>query len=122
MKHSWHVQRDGVAVADGQRRWDQAFHLVLQWTGAAAPPATLQSKKEVANLVGSHQIVGCNMYHYPCTFNHCRHSRGQLPDQNANRRTILDLIAQPEYGVDPGALLNRLAGLPQRDMGLPLLA
>ena len=32
MKHQWQVQRFFLARADGQRRWDQAYQCLLQWT------------------------------------------------------------------------------------------
>jgi hypothetical protein len=38
MKHHWHLQRTTQASPDGQRRWDQAYRLVLEW-GRSCPLA-----------------------------------------------------------------------------------
>ena len=37
MKRTWTVHRTVVPCAEGQRRWDEAYQLLLQWT-AALPP------------------------------------------------------------------------------------
>jgi hypothetical protein len=35
----WHVRRTGVPTPTGQRRWDRAYQLLLQWaTNPPAPP------------------------------------------------------------------------------------
>ena len=31
MNRVWHVDRDGVVHPDGQRRWDRAYQLLVQW-------------------------------------------------------------------------------------------
>jgi len=36
MKHHWHLQRTTQAYPDGQRRWDQAYRLLLEW-GRSCP-------------------------------------------------------------------------------------
>ena len=36
MKHHWHLQRTTRAYPDGQRRWDQAYRLALEW-GRSCP-------------------------------------------------------------------------------------
>lgn len=39
MKHQWKTRRTLVPQTDGQRRWDQAYQLLVQWTPpAVAPP------------------------------------------------------------------------------------
>jgi hypothetical protein len=37
MKRGWRVRRAVVEHPDGQRRWDQAYQLLLRWTMAATP-------------------------------------------------------------------------------------
>jgi len=37
MKHRWQHQRSFLARADGQRRWDQAYQCLLQWTRETHP-------------------------------------------------------------------------------------
>jgi uncharacterized protein (UPF0548 family) len=32
MKTPWHVRRSTVAQHDGERRWDEAYQFLLQWT------------------------------------------------------------------------------------------
>jgi hypothetical protein len=32
MKHRWEVRRQLNPASDGQRRWDRAYQLLLQWT------------------------------------------------------------------------------------------
>jgi hypothetical protein len=31
MKHHWHLRRTTQAYPDGQRRWDQAYRLAVEW-------------------------------------------------------------------------------------------
>jgi hypothetical protein len=41
MHHQWRLRRETVSVADGNRRWDRAYHLLLEWGDpAAAQPIT----------------------------------------------------------------------------------
>jgi hypothetical protein len=49
MKREWHIRRQFQAVEDGERRWDQAYQLLLHWSllhdprshlGAAVEPTT----------------------------------------------------------------------------------
>ena len=47
MDRQWRVQRQVLAVPDGQRRWDQAYLRLLSWAAAAAPPpATVVSDQQ----------------------------------------------------------------------------
>jgi hypothetical protein len=32
MKHDWNVNRHFKSGSDGQRRWDRAYQLLLEWT------------------------------------------------------------------------------------------
>ena len=45
MKHQWNIRRQTIAVPDGQRRWDQAYQMVLQWTRCPTA-APLSPRKE----------------------------------------------------------------------------
>jgi hypothetical protein len=38
MKRNWQVRRTWIEQPDGERRWDQAYRLLLEWTRAAVPP------------------------------------------------------------------------------------
>ena len=49
MKHAWKTRRTLLPQADGQRRWDQAYQLLLQWTQASVPPPP-QTTEEVAHV------------------------------------------------------------------------
>jgi hypothetical protein len=52
MKRQWHIQRQFQATEDGERRWDQAYQLLLHWSTlnesppALAPPLSTQRPKE----------------------------------------------------------------------------
>lgn len=35
---TWHVRRTGVPTVTGQRRWDRAYQLLLQWATTSPPP------------------------------------------------------------------------------------
>lgn len=35
MHHQWRLRRATVSVADGARRWDRAYQLVLEWADLA---------------------------------------------------------------------------------------
>ena len=39
MHHQWRLRRETVSVADGNRRWDRAYQLLLEWVSPdpAAP-------------------------------------------------------------------------------------
>ena len=39
MHHQWRLRRETVSVADGNRRWDRAYHLLLEWSDPSAPRA-----------------------------------------------------------------------------------
>jgi hypothetical protein len=36
MHHQWRLRRETVNVADGNRRWDRAYQLLLEWGDPAA--------------------------------------------------------------------------------------
>ena len=36
MHHQWRLRRETVSVADGNRRWDRAYQLLLEWGDPAA--------------------------------------------------------------------------------------
>lgn len=38
MNHAWKTRRTLVPQTDGQRRWDQAYQLLLQWTQTSISP------------------------------------------------------------------------------------
>jgi hypothetical protein len=38
MKRPWRLRRQTTPSPSGQRRWNQAYHLLLEWTD---PPSTL---------------------------------------------------------------------------------
>jgi hypothetical protein len=45
MNRTWQVQREIVPHPDGQRRWDQAYQLLLRWADdarTAQPPTSIQ--------------------------------------------------------------------------------
>jgi len=46
MNRTWHVQRETVAVPDGQRRWDRAYQLVLRWAEEGLPPQLPHPEQE----------------------------------------------------------------------------
>ena len=49
MKTRWHVCRAVVARGDGERRWDDAYQILLQWAmahEAGTDPAPSHCKKE----------------------------------------------------------------------------
>jgi hypothetical protein len=37
MHHQWRLRRETVSVADGNRRWDRAYQLLLEGADPAAP-------------------------------------------------------------------------------------
>jgi hypothetical protein len=42
MKRQWHIQRQFQAAEGGERRWDQAYQLLLYWsTLNESPPASV---------------------------------------------------------------------------------
>ena len=47
MKRQWQVQRQVVVIPDGQRRWDRAYQLLMEWTtpGLSPPPATADGER-----------------------------------------------------------------------------
>jgi hypothetical protein len=55
MKRQWHIQRQFQAAEDGERRWDQAYQLLLHWSTlnesppASAPLLSTQRPKEGAD-------------------------------------------------------------------------
>ena len=54
MNRTWQVHRDSVAHPDGQRRWDQAYQLLLRWAAdilVAQPPAVTQEDDDAYRLV-----------------------------------------------------------------------
>jgi hypothetical protein len=56
MKHQWRVRRQTTPYADGQRRWDRAYQLLLQWattsTGLAPADARATGDQEVRDACG----------------------------------------------------------------------
>ena len=40
MKRQWQVARQFQTCADGQRRWDRAFQLLLEWTAPVTQEVT----------------------------------------------------------------------------------
>ncbi len=46
MNHMWQVHRDTVSHPDGQRRWDRAFQLLLQWANEAAARVPLTNQED----------------------------------------------------------------------------
>jgi hypothetical protein len=40
MKRQWHIRRQFKAAEDGERRWDQAYQLLLHWSLLHDPPPT----------------------------------------------------------------------------------
>ena len=40
MKRQWRVRRQTHACPDGQRRWNQAYQLLLEWTAPDESPTT----------------------------------------------------------------------------------
>ncbi len=38
MKRQWRLRRQTHACPDGQRRWNQAYQLLLEWTISGEPP------------------------------------------------------------------------------------
>lgn len=75
MRHSWRCSRSFQELADGQRRWDQAYQLLFRWaaerkdTGTAPPDApALPDTEEVAHASGDlraglHQPAGADPDH-----------------------------------------------------------
>jgi hypothetical protein len=57
MHHQWRLRRATVSVADGDRRWDRAYQLVLEWADRAAAqplPQTLAPTNRTIRS-GTHQ-------------------------------------------------------------------
>lgn len=52
----WKVQRQLVATADGQRRWDRAYQHLLSWTSVPAP-ATKEAEHERGHLRAGFQLA-----------------------------------------------------------------
>lgn len=40
MNQSWQVHREIIAQADGQRRWDRAYQLLLRWADETLPASS----------------------------------------------------------------------------------
>ena len=54
MKPIWKVRRTGVAHDDGQRRWDYAYHFLLQWaTDSSADRCSASTQQEEDNECSS---------------------------------------------------------------------
>ncbi len=51
MKPRWHIHRRMTPLPDGQRRWDQAYQWLLEWSRcpAAPPPNPEQEAQDDAN-------------------------------------------------------------------------
>ena len=43
MKRHWRVRRQTHPCPDGQRRWNQAYHLLLEWTTPIELPTILSA-------------------------------------------------------------------------------
>ena len=57
MHHQWRLRRETVSVADGNRRWDRAYQLLLEWGDPAAlhaPPPNIQTHVPTIRS-GTHQ-------------------------------------------------------------------
>jgi len=48
MKRQWQIRRELLAIADGQRRRDQAYQQLLSWTSPASPTqwSVMRSEQE----------------------------------------------------------------------------
>ena len=48
VKHEWRVQRELTESLDGQRRWDRAYQLLLEWaaTDDRSPSSVLSETQE----------------------------------------------------------------------------
>jgi hypothetical protein len=65
MKRQWRTRRQTLPQSDGQRRWDRAYQLLLEWTtpreiamatadpSAVPPVAALHSNQEVEHAGGA---------------------------------------------------------------------
>lgn len=56
MHHQWRLRRETVSVADGNRRWDRAYQLLLEWGDPVAPVPNPITQTAVPMLrSGTHQ-------------------------------------------------------------------
>ena len=56
MKRQWRVRRQTHDCPDGQRRWTQAYQLLLEWTTVGKPP-TPRAATTMAPPVQANQEV-----------------------------------------------------------------
>ncbi len=52
MIRTWTVSRQPVPSRDGERRWDQAYQLVVRWAGQGDRPGLVPIAEEVPDARG----------------------------------------------------------------------
>ena len=55
MKHQWRMRRQFHQHPDGQRRWDRAYQLLLQWT---TPPPTPEADSTEVDSTEADSTMG----------------------------------------------------------------
>ena len=61
VKHEWRVRRELKASPDGQRRWDRAYQLLLEWAATGdRPPSSVRREAQEGNHESGDLRAGVN--------------------------------------------------------------
>lgn len=60
MKRQWKIQRKFVHSPDGERRWDQAYQLLLAWSQATTEHRAATNVEEEEETIGDEDSGVCS--------------------------------------------------------------